>query len=145
MTRTYDPKKVALVVGSYTISGYADGSFISVERSNDMWSKSSGADGDVSRAKSNDFSGTITITLAQTSASNDVLSGFALIDEMTNQGVKSVLCTDVGGTTVLFSAFAWVKKVPTVEFSKEVGTREWALDCSDLKMLVGSNNVQLST
>lgn len=137
--RTYDPKLVVCIVGGVPISGFADGTFISVERDNDTFSKVSGADGIVSRAKSNDRAGAITITLAQTSPSNDILTGFALADENANAGVVPVLVQDFNGTTVLVSAFAWVKKPPTMEFSKEITDREWVMDCADLNVFAGGN------
>lgn len=140
--RTYDPKLVSLSVMGNPISGYADGSAIVVERRNDMWATSVGADGvDTSRAKSNDKSGTITITLAQTSGSNDILAAYMKADEVSNNGVVAINCTDTLGTTELFTAKAWIRKAPNVEFSKEVTSREWVFDCADLDMSVGGNSV----
>jgi hypothetical protein len=134
---TYDPKDLVLTVGGVAISGYADGEFVSVERTNDAFSMVSGADGDVSRAKSNDKTGAITITLAQTSLSNDVLAGFARLDEESNDGVVPVIAKDLNGTSVFFSGSAWVRKVPASAFAKEIQTREWVLDCADLEIHVG--------
>lgn len=136
---TYDPKQVALSVNGISIGGYADGTFIMVERSNDAFSKVSGADGIISRAKSNDLSGTITITLAQTSPSNDILSALAKLDEMTNSGIFAVAVADFSGSTVCGAAFAWIRKSSNAEFSKEIGNREWVIDCADLDMIVAGN------
>ena len=137
--RTYDPKQVVLTVGGVPINGFADGTFISVERSSDTFEKVSGADGITSRAKINDFSGSLVVTLAQTSPSNDVLSSIALLDEASSSGVVPVLLKDVGGSTIIFSAKGWIKKPPTVEYGKAITNREWALDLADLDFLVGSN------
>lgn len=137
--RTYDPKKVIVTVGGVPISGFADGTFVGVERDNDAWAKVSGADGVVSRAKSNDLTGTITLTLQQTSPSNDVLSGFAIADELTNAGVVPVSVTDLGGRTLIVSAFSWIMKRANAEFSKEISNREWAIACAELKMFLGGN------
>lgn len=139
MLKTYDPKQVILVVGGAIINGFADGTFISVERSNDMFSKVSGADGIVSRAKSNDKSGTITVTLAQTSSGNDILAGYAVRDELANAGVVVVSCKDLSGRSTFFAATAWVRKMPTSEYSKEISDREWQMDCADLDIFVGGN------
>lgn len=139
MLKTYDPKLVVLTVGGVPISGYADGTFISVERSNDMFTKVAGADGIVSRAKSNDKSGTITVTLAQTSSSNDILSAYAKQDELSNTGVKTVNCKDVSGRSTFFTATAWVRRLPGSEFGKEITNREWVLDCDSLEILVGGH------
>jgi hypothetical protein len=138
---TYDPKQVILTVGGVPITGFADGTFITVERSNDSFTKSSGADGIVTRVKQNDKSGTITCTLAQTSPSNDILSAQAVLDEQSNAGVVPVQCKDNSGRTVLFSAFAWIRKPPSVEFGKEVSNREWPMDAADLDINVAGNPI----
>lgn len=137
--RTYDPKKVLVLVGRIPISGFADGTFISVSRSNDLFTKTSGADGVVTRVKSNDLSGEITMTLAQTSPSNDYMSKIALADELSNNGVVPVTISDTSGRSNYVSAFAWIRKHPDSEFSKEVSNREWVLDCADLDLLTGGN------
>jgi len=136
---TYDPKQVAVIVGGVPVSGFADGTFVTVERSNDLFTKVSGGDGIVSRSKSNDKSGTITITLQQTSPSNDILQGVALLDEVSNNGVVPIIIQDFSGRTTLVSAFGWVKKSPKAEFSKEITNREWAFDCADLEIKHGGN------
>lgn len=137
--RTYDPKQFNLLVNAIPIGGFADGTFISFERSNDTFTKVSGTDGVVSRAKSCDTSGEITITLAQTSPSNDVLSGIAAVDELTGDGVVPVLIEDKSGRTVALSAYAWVKKPAPADFGKEISNREWVLDCADLDVFIGGN------
>lgn len=139
MLYTYDPKQGTLVVGGAIINGYADGTYLSVERSSDSFSKVSGADGIVSRAKSNDKSGTITITLQQTSSGNDILSGIARRDELANAGVVPVVYKDLSGRSTAFSATAWVRKPPNMDNGKEIGNREWVLDCAALEIFIGGN------
>lgn len=136
---TYDSKQVAVIVGGIPMGGFADGSFVTVERENDTYSKVSGADGIVSRSKSNDKSGSIKITLQQTSPSNDVLQGIALLDEVSNRGIVPVLIQDFSGTSTFVSAFAWIKKPPSAEFGKEITNREWEFTCSDLDIKHGGN------
>ena len=137
--RTFDPAQVVLTVGGVPIGGYADGTFISVERNEDTFTPVSGADGVVSRAKSNNKTGTITVTLAQTSPSNDVLSGFAVADELTNTGIVPVLCKDNSGRSVHFSALGWIQKPPTAEYGKEISNREWVLYLADYTPFNGGN------
>lgn len=137
--KTYDPKEVVVLVGAVPISGFADGTFIKVSRANDTFSKVVGTDGQASRAKSNDKSGEIMITLAQTSASNDLLSGLAIADEDANSGVVPVTVKDNSGRTLLVSAFTWIKKQPDNEFAKEITNREWTFDSSSIRFLTGGN------
>jgi hypothetical protein len=137
--KTYDPKKVILVIGGVPIGGYADGTFILFERTTDMFSKVVGADGEVSRAKSNDKTGQFTITLLQTSDSNDILSGIAELDERLNSGVVPAILKEMNGTTTIFSGTVWVRKKPNIEYSKEVTNREWVLDAAESEVFVGGN------
>mgnify|MGYP000032262258 CR=1 FL=1 len=135
--KTYDPKSVVVTVGGYPISGFADGTFITVERSSDAFTKVVGADGEVSRAKSADRSGSVTFTLMQTSNSNAVLSAFAIADENTGAGVVPILIKE--GNSIVFAAEGWVRKLPNAEWGKEVGNREWVFDCAVIQMEHGGN------
>ncbi|PWU04930.1 MAG: DUF3277 domain-containing protein, partial [Verrucomicrobia bacterium] len=79
--RTYDPKNIICTINGAQISGYTEATFIEVVRDSPTWTKVVGADGLVTRGKTNDFSGTLTLTLKQSSPSNDVLSGLLALDE----------------------------------------------------------------
>jgi hypothetical protein len=138
--RTYDPKDVQIIVGGVPMSGFADGTFIAVEFDESTFSKTVGADGEVSRAKSNNKSATATITLKQTSPSNAVLSGFALVDEATNAGVVPFMIREIGtGSTLVFAESAWIQDWAGPEYSKEVEDREWKLALAQCYRFVGGN------
>lgn len=139
MVRTYDAAQVILSVGGANISGYADGTFISIEREEQSFTKVVGADGNTSRAKSNNRSGSLTITLQQTSPSNEVLSGFLAQDESSADAVVPVLIKDNTGESRLFSATGWVQGLPTIEYAKEISTREWVLDLADIEFNIAGN------
>lgn len=137
--RTFDPGQVIVSVGGVPMSGYADGTFLSVDRDEQMFTKVVGADGTTTRVKSNNRSGTMTLTLKQSSPSNDVLSAFAALDESVNAGVVPILVKDLSGTTIFFSATGWIQKYPTAEFAKEISNREWIFDLADIDVFVGGN------
>lgn len=137
--KTYDPKSLSIIVGGHIVSGLDDGEFVKVTRNNDAYTTKVGADGEASRTKNNDKSGTIEITLLQSSASNDVLSGFALADEINNGGQVPVLMRDANGTTVVATDSAWVKKMPDLSMGKELGNRTWVLECGSMDIFVGGN------
>lgn len=138
--KTYSPKKVSVVIGGFIISGYAEGSFVKVEYEDDAFTKVTGADGETSRTHSANISGTITLTLLQTSESNDVLSGLHIADRLSLQGVVPVLIKDNNGTTFAGAPEAWIKKMPESEFAKEMGEREWVIDCGALLYTTGGNS-----
>lgn len=140
--KTYDPKNVQIIIGGVPMSGLADGTFLTVAFDEPQFSKTVGADGEVSRAKSNNYSATATLTLKQTSASNDVLSGFATADRETNAGVVPMMVKEIGsGRTLLFAEAAWVEQFPDVVYSKEVEDREWTLALANVTPFVGGNFV----
>lgn len=138
--RTYDPASVVVSIAGVPISGYADGTFVSVDRDDDAFTKVTGADGNTTRIKSNNRSGFLTLTLLQSSPSNDILSGLAQLDEATNAGVVPVLVKDMSGNSIYFSAQGWIRKYPTSDFGKEINNREWIIDLADMDMFVGSNS-----
>ena len=81
----------------------------------------------------------MTITLAQTSPSNDVLDALALLDENTSTGIVPALVKDNSGRSIHFSALAWIRRVPTSEFGKEISNREWVIDLADYESFSGGN------
>ena len=137
--RSYDPASVSVLIGGVPISGFADGTFVSIERNNDTFQVVSGADGIVSRAKSNDKTGTLTLTLVQTSASNDVLEGFATLDELSSTGVVPVMVKDNLGRSIHFSGNGWIQRHPTAEYGKEISNREWVIALADYTPFNGGN------
>jgi hypothetical protein len=125
--KTYDPAKVELVVAGVPISGFASGTFISMARAADAWSKVVGASGEVIRSKSNDRSGTLTLTLLQSSLSNDALSELASLDELSNDGVGPLMIKDLSGRLLLQAESCWVQKVADVNRGSEQENMEWMI------------------
>ncbi len=139
MVKTYDPKLVTVIFGGKIMSGFADGTMITIERNDPAFNLKVGTDGEGTRAKSNNKSGKITIHLMQSSASNDSLSAFAAADELSNTGVAAAAVIDKSGRTVVAAATAWVNKYPNAEFSKEPTTRSWVIETDELDIFLGGN------
>ena len=137
MAKDYDPKKVVLTIGGHPVEGYADGTFITVSRNNQMWTLQSGASGETARSKSNDRSGTVEIVLMQTSVSNDVLSTKVKDDDLNNSGKFVLGIDDEHGKTVIAGLESWVQQQPSTEFAKELSERTWIIETGDLEMFIG--------
>ena len=135
----FDPALFTVIIAGKIISGFADDDFIEIERDEDMWTKKVGVDGEVTRAKSNNRAGKVTIHLMQSSMSNDDLSTLALIDEASNAGVGVLLCKDQSGRSVFASDSCWVKKFPKANYKKGVNTVEWQIDTGVLVVYQGGN------
>jgi hypothetical protein len=137
--KTYDASQVAIIVGGFNITGFADGSFVSVERNADAFALYVGTDGEGTRAKTNNKSGRFTFTLSQSSDSNAILSGIAAADELKNAGVVPVLVKDGSGASLYAAETAWIVKQPAAEFGREIGSREWILETDELVVFTAGN------
>lgn len=137
--RTYDPSQVIVSIGNVPMSGFTDGTFVEIVRNEPTWSLVVGADGYATRGKNNNYSGTLTLTLKQSSPSNDVLSGLMLLDELSNTGVFPVLVKDASGNSIYFSGQGWIQEWPSSTFDKAITDRAWVIALSTVDMFVGSN------
>jgi C4-type Zn-finger protein len=135
----YDPKAFSLILGGNIISGFADDSFVSVERDMEAFTKKTGVDGITTRAKNNVQTGKVTIRLMQSSASNDVLSNLALLDEASSGGIVPLTAKDGSGRSIFSSESAWVQKMAKSEWKKDTNENEWVIDCGALAVFVGGN------
>jgi Bacteriophage KPP10, Structural protein ORF10 len=134
---TYDPKEVSLLVAGKVITGYAQDTFIVVDRESNQVEDEVGAEGDVARRITNDRRGSITITLLQTSRSNLILSGLARVDELSGDGIFPVLVKDNRGTDLHAAPNSWVQKMPQTTYRAGIESREWVIRTSNLQMVVG--------
>jgi hypothetical protein len=138
--RTYDPKQIIFSVGGNIMQGFAEGTFIVIADDEDRFTKVVGADGTVSRAKSNNTSTTVTATFKRTSPSNDVLSSIARDDEIANLGVVPILIKDLNGPSLMQADAAWIQARPDEEHSKEVDDREWVIATGPARRVIGGSN-----
>lgn len=138
---TYSPEDVSVAINGSVLSGFADGTFVLCEREVDSFVKHVGADGKVTRSKSANKSGMITLTLTGSSASNDVLSALSAKDEIDGSGVAPAIVKDNSGRTVC-AGKGWIRKPPGAEFATEIGDREWIFDIDNLTMFIGGNETQ---
>lgn len=136
-TRTYDPALVIPTFAGNLLTGFGPDTFIKVERNEDGFTLAVGAGGEAARAQSRNRSGTVTFTVLATSQTNDILSAIAAADELSGTGVAEFQLSEVNGTTLCHAANAWVKKLPSVERGKEVGTVEWVLECDSIEVFAG--------
>lgn len=137
--RTFDPKLVVITFGALSISGYAEGTFVSVNRSGDAFAKSKGAGGDIERVNRNQGDFEVTVTLQQTSPTNAELSAILAADMVSNAGVWPLTIRDFSGNTLFFAAEAWIRKDPEWEDGDDLNSRAWVFDTGIAANLVGGN------
>lgn len=139
-TKTYAPDQVVFNFGPNLITGFAAGSFITVEREVESFAKRVGAQGDTTRVRSANKSGRVTIRLKQVADSNQILSSILNLDEILGNGKYPLFVADVGGSSLFSAAEAWIVKNPSPEFADDESMREWMFDCSHLILNHGGNS-----
>lgn len=137
--REYRPADMSVIVNGQVISGFAEGTFITVERDEDAYTYAPSTSGEGTRVKNANKAGKITIVLNQTSPSNQIFSDAIKADELNNQGVFPVLIRDNSGNDVHKSEAAYIVKFPSTQYAKENSTREYVIQCENLEMNVGGN------
>lgn len=133
--KTYDPQKVVMIIGTHTVVGYADGTFISASRNEDSVMYEPGADGGGTRVRNANKSGRFTFTLKKSSPSNDYLAVLHQLDEDSGQGIVPVMVKDNGnlqGRAIASAQNAWIVKPADFERGKELGDVEWILETDNL-------------
>lgn len=119
---TYDPLDVNVVVNGSILTGFADGTYVTVERDEEGYTPHVGAKGEVSRARNANKMGKITVNLSQDSPSNSLLSKLANGKDMFS---ASVVDQNFGSTSG--GNDCWIEKPTNLEFGKEISEREWII------------------
>jgi Protein of unknown function (DUF3277) len=136
--QTYNPAKVVLTFLGQIVTGFAEGSFLKASRNKDTYTYTAGADGSGCRTLNPDKSGRVTITLMQSSISNDVLSAAQILDELTGSATGPLIVKDLNGSLVVSAGNAWIVKPADVDLAAEVGNREWVIEAKEMTIAGGS-------
>lgn len=142
---SYSPEDVAIIIStngfSHTINGYADGGFVSISRLVLGSEPYSGADVTNARVVRANKNATITLSLAQTSESNDILSQLLQNDSVSRDStwLFSVLVKDNTGRSQYFSRQCYIGGHPDSSFSTTIDSRDWLIHCVKLEQNIGGN------
>ncbi len=125
--RNYDPRDVSVIVNGNIITGFADGTFVSVEKDEDNFETYVGAQGEVGRSRNANPVGTITVNLQNVSPSNAVLNRLAKGRDTFS---AKVVDRNTGNTTAGGSK-CWIQKPADREWGDEVSEVEWNIVVGD--------------
>jgi len=110
--RNYDVKQVYVIVGGVALTGFAEDSVVEVAYNEDQATLQIGAQGEGTVSHSNNYSGSFTVHLQQTSPSNAYLSLLAQAFRTGSGFTVPVLVKDGSGTTICSAEKALVPKIP---------------------------------
>jgi hypothetical protein len=137
----YSPSDVTITVaGLYSVTGFADGTFVRISKDTQQITTVRAMDGSMSRIKSPDTGWKVEITLAQSSSANDIFSVFWNVDKVTGLGKFPLFIKDGSGSTMFMAATAWIEQLPDVSFSNQMETRTWKFCATDVLVNIGGND-----
>lgn len=134
--KEYSAKAVNISWNSVPFVGLDENTFLRLTRHSDIRSRVVGAQGDVALTKYADRTGTIEITLMQTSPTNDVLSAIMVAQESVDfEGtqVSNFIITDPSGSVMATGINAWLEKAPEISLGKDQNPKTWTFGCELLE------------
>ena len=127
--KTYDPKKVKIALGSHSVTGLSDTTFLSIEYHGEGVTFKVGCDTEELRTVDHDHAATITLTVLMQSPTIAWAQKQYDMDMETCDGDFPVLIKDLRGGLVFSAQNAWIRVPPGREFSNESSDREIIIDC----------------
>ena len=137
---TYSPEDIQVAIaGLYNVTGFVEGSFVTINRDTPLFQTSESSDGMVSRTKRNSRTFSVQLSLMNTSESNNVLTTLALLDHSIHIVKFPLLIKDSLGSTIFFSTSSWIENTPSTSYSTNITNRDWTIRCAQSTMYVGGN------
>lgn len=128
--RTYVPSGVNLSILGIDVDGFPDGTFITITPQNQTFTFRSALDGSTMAVKSTHQEYKITITLEQTSASNDWLQILHDIKKSMPVAIQTpIMINDKSGSTTFFATDCWLSNEVTSNFSNGIENVQWEIWC----------------
>lgn len=142
----YAPDEFTIILSKgdflHKIVGFADGTFISMQRTVPSSTPYTGAGASAfGRTKRRVTAMDITVSLHQGSPSNTVLQQLQIADANSSGNEYVFNCTirDLSGQTVLSSNNAIIASPANADFGTEFGTRDWSIYMYGSDLFIGGN------
>lgn len=124
--KTYAPEEGSMIVDGNILEQWNS---VKAAMDEDGYTFEPSTSGGGTRTKNSNQAGKFTIVLQQTSPSNAVMSDLAKSGDIVSCGF-----TDNSGSSKHKSEAGYVVKPAESEYAKEVGEREWIIQCEVLEM-----------
>lgn len=125
--KEYAADAVSFIVNGVPMTGFADGSFVTVARATESATLHVGADGKGTMVINANQSGTFVARFTQTSLSNAVLSALE-----STHAVFPVILKDANGNSLHSGAKGFITTMPSSDYAQELSTREWTITVEKL-------------
>lgn len=135
----YSPDEVNCLAFGIPLSGFGNGTFITITKDKVPYTTTETPDGTITRLYTNSQTYTIALTFHRGSTSNDVLTKLWQLDEITQRAKFPLLIKDLSGTDLFFSTNTWIEGIPSIVESTTFDSRTWVLRSSQAVINIGSN------
>lgn len=125
----FDASEVILLLGGYQPVGFATDTKIVVSKTGDIVTPYSGTDGDTSLALQRNKLGTLTMSLQNTSESNEVLTAFHQQMYLTRVVAFPVYLQDPRGFGLV--TVGWIQSQPDMTVGSEIQSVDWVIGLKD--------------
>lgn len=132
---SYNADDVSIWLGPIRFEGLAEDTFVNGSRETKVWrAKRASIDGNITRSKSTNRSGSVQVMLDDTSPTNLLLTGLIKIGEDTGKDILPLSIADRSTRDILAAGLAWLTGYPE-GWSKaaEAGTTTYDIDCAVLQ------------
>lgn len=131
--KDYSPAAVSVSWGGFGFEGFGEDSFVTASRSTPNTSAKIGAQGSVGLTVSADKTGTIEVTLMQTSQTNRYLSAVQNAQDVASTIFRApFLVTDPSGGSLVVCKSAHIQEAPDVTLGADQNEKTWMFFCEDL-------------
>lgn len=126
--RTYNLNRCIFLVNGVPVGGFSEDDAVSYSQDSEIYTKTVGADGEVTRSKINSKAGTFTFNIMNTSLSNDVFNTFLQLSQTVAVGdTFAVFIKDLASGDTIIAPVCWIESQPDMSFAREASNREWVV------------------
>jgi len=144
---TYSPSDISITFAGVPIDGFDASNVVRIKRIDPIYTSKRAMDGTVAVTKQKYSKWQVSIFLAQSSDSNDLLNGIQKL--LFSSNIKAMqflplIIKDNSGTTMFFAKDVWIEQLPELEFGQSLAVREWVFMCNDVECIIGGNAEDLT-
>lgn len=126
--KTYRADEVSVNIKGRLIEGYGEDEFVSIEMSAPRTTKTVGSSGEVVFSQNADKSGTVTITLLQSSASNDYFQEWLDRNERgPGLDYRPLVVRDLNGRAKFSAPHCTIEEEPQITYGRSASMRAWKI------------------
>lgn len=140
--KVFDPSQFNIVFSGVTMAGFSESTMCKFEFDSESMGDVVGVDGEVSRSKNMDRRAKLTISLMQTSDTNDLLSAMYNSQRLSSNGadVAALRVEDLNGRLVISGAESWIMDTPKPTYGKTASEYEWVIRIANCEATFGGND-----